>query len=120
MSSRKRPANPTPRRTVWTEPAERDLGRIYEYFLARTRVGTRTVVTGILATVLRLTANPEIGAPADLVEAGGDLRQFAWRHWLVFYRTRDDHVLVLRIWDSRRDPDSLQLPEDPSASSASD
>ena len=100
---------------MWAEPAERDLGRIYEYFLARTRVGTRTVITGILSTVERLTATPEIGAPADLVEPGGDLRQFAWRHWMVFYRVRNDQVLVLRIWDSRRAPDSLQLQEDPAA-----
>lgn len=58
--------------------------------------------------------------PADLVEPRGDLRQFAWRHWLVFYRVREDQVLVLRIWDSRRAPDSLQLPEDPIDPSAVD
>ncbi len=88
--------------------------------MARTRAGTRTVVNGILNTVRRVTNTHEIGAPADLVEPGGDLRQYAWRHWLVFYRVRDEYVLILRIWDSRRDPDSLTLPEETDAYTAED
>ncbi len=98
---------------IWARPAERDLGAIYEYLYARTRAGTRTVMEGILGSVKRLEEFPLIGARAELVEPVGDLRQFPWRQYLIFYRVRVDQIWILRIWDSRREPESLRVPATP-------
>lgn len=73
---------------------------------------------GILGSVKRLEEFPLIGARAELVEPVGDLRQFPWREYLVFYRVRAEQVWILRIWDSRRDPASLRVPATPLGSSA--
>ncbi len=103
---------------VWARPAERDLDAIYEHLRVRTRAGTRAVMEGILGTVRRLEEFPLIGARAELVEPVGDLRQFPWRQYLIFYRVRATQLLILRIWDSRRDPASLRVPATPSGSTA--
>lgn len=100
------------RKAIWTETAERDLARIYDYLLGRTRVGTRAVVEGILSAVQRLEEFPEIGARAEQTEPIGDLRQFPWRQYLIFYRIRVDGLIIVRVWDSHRDPESLRIPQD--------
>lgn len=54
-----------------------------------------------------------MGARAEGIEPEGDLRQFPWRNYVVFYRATDHGLVVLRVWDSRRDPESLILPMTP-------
>lgn len=98
---------------IWSACAEQDLTTIYEYLHQRTHVGTRTVIEGILSAVAGLEEVPLLGVHAELVEPEGDLRQFPWRHYVIFYRVRPENVLILRIWDSRREPDALRLPADP-------
>lgn len=98
---------------MWSAVAERDLDAIYEHLRVRTRTGTRTVVEGILTAVERLEENPGMGARAEGIEPEGDLRQFPWRNYVVFYRATDHGLVVLRVWDSRRDPESLILPMTP-------
>ena len=73
---------------------------------------------GILGAVKRLEEFPLIGARAELVEPVGDLRQFPWREYLIFYRVRANQLWILRIWDSRRDPASLRVPATPLGSTA--
>jgi len=94
---------------VWSAVAERDLDAIYEYLRVRTRTGTRTVVEGILTAVERLEEMPGMGERAEWIEPEGDLRQFPWRNYIVFYRATDRGLVVLRVWDSRRDPETLIL-----------
>lgn len=107
------PGTGRPPSAVWSALAERDLDAMYEYLRMRTRTGTRTVVEGILRAVERLEENPEMGARAEWIEPDGNLRQFPWRNYVVFYRATDRGLVVLRVWDSRRDPESLVLPTTP-------
>lgn len=94
---------------LWTDLAERDLGGIYEYLYARSRSGTRATVTGILGAAERLSAEPELGPRALDVDPDGQVRNVFWRRYRIFYRVRGEQVLVLRIWDSRRDLSGLVL-----------
>ena len=93
----------------WTDLAERDLGGISEYLFARSRSGTRGTIAGILAATAGLADHPEMGAQALDVDPEGQVRNIFWRRYRIFYRVRGDDVLVLRIWDSRRDLSGLVL-----------
>ncbi len=98
--------------TRWTAAAERDLTRIVDYLWPRSRVGARTESAGIVATVDRIASLPESGEVALELEPDGDLRRVVSGHYLIFYRIRTDAIRILRIWDSRRDPATLRLPDE--------
>lgn len=97
---------------VWTDLAERDLGEIYDYLFARSPSATRGMVTGILGATARLADHPGMGPLALDVSPDGTVRCTVWRQYRIFYRVRAAQVLILRIWDARRDVADLVLERD--------
>lgn len=97
---------------VWAVPATRDFDSIFE-FLSRT--GQRRAlafVRVIQSATERLEYDPEIGPLADDIEHGGTCRAVACPPHRIVYRHVGNVVFILRIWDSRRNPDDLTLPPD--------
>lgn len=69
------------------------------------------MVRRILRAVGLVTKQPEIGRVAEDIEPSGQFRSVVAAPYRVIYRFGEDEVYVLRVWDTRRDPASLQVLE---------
>jgi plasmid stabilization system protein ParE len=98
---------------IWAPSAERDLGRLYTYLEADSPKGAARMVTRVVRAIDMLELQPELGAIAADVDPPGRCRQLIVAPLRVIYRVADDDVHILRIWDSRRDPKSLHVPNEP-------
>jgi len=97
------------RRSIrWSRLADLDLQSSYSYLAERNPNAARRFASDILEALDHILNHPEAGAPAmDLLPRG------RYRHWVcglhrIIYRIENDRVLVLRIWDSRRNPQDLK------------
>ncbi len=75
--------------------------------------GARTMVRRIVHAVDLVAEHPEIGRVAEDIEPVGRFRSVVAAPYRVIYRVEGGEVLVVRVWDTRRDPASLQVPDEP-------
>jgi len=91
----------------WTQKAILDKIRILDYWIERN--GTKTYsekLDLLLDRALNKTAQyPEAGKKTNYK----NIRAKIASHYLIFYRIQKDYIEVVRIWDSRRDPENLKL-----------
>ena len=94
-----------------TETARDDLGAAVRFIAmegnspeAALRIGDE-----LLDAALSLAILPRRGSP---VKRRPGMRKLLHRYWLIFYQVNEaEHwVEVVRIWDGRKDPATLQLP----------
>jgi plasmid stabilization system protein ParE len=100
-------------KVIWAPSADRDLGRIFEHLRIRGPDTARRTLSRLTEAVDRLESHPEIGAVAEDVKPLGRCRQLAVPPFRILYTVTDTNVYVLRIWDSRRDPKGLTVPNVP-------
>jgi len=100
------------RSTVWAPAAERDVGRIWAYLDQRSPAAADAVVRSVVGTVDLLADQPELGRPADDVEPVGRYRAVTRAPYRIVYRVTDEEILILRVWDTRRDPKAIQVLEE--------
>jgi len=106
VGSRRRPV-------AWTDAATRDLGAIRAYLSARSPQGSLGVVRRVVACTRRLGEFPEMGAVAEELFPEVRVRRVVSPPYKVYYRVEDERVLVLRVWDTRRDPSDLDVDASP-------
>ena len=100
------------RSTVWAPAAERDVGRIWAYLDQRSPAAADAVVRSVVGTVDLLADQPELGRPADDVVPVGRYRAVMRAPYRIVYRVTDQEILILRVWDTRRDPETFQVLEE--------
>jgi plasmid stabilization system protein ParE len=90
-------------RLIWTEPALRDVHRLYRFLLPKSPAAARRAVKAIRAGVKILAGHPEVGRPIE------DMAP-EYREWLVnfgdsgyvaLYRLHGDNVLLLAVRHQR-------------------
>jgi toxin YoeB len=92
---------------VWTAPAQRERKRVLAYWLKRTGSPLYSIkLDSRFRSALKLIARePLIGRPTNIagvrVKSVGDHQ--------LFYRIDERTILVLTLWDPRRDPKSLRV-----------
>jgi len=92
---------------VWSASAQRDRQEILDYWIGRNKSKRYSVKLESLfyrATAL-ISKHPEIGHETEM----NDIRAWPVFDYSIYYRIEDQHVRILRIWDNRRDPESLSL-----------
>lgn len=95
MSSRKG------RKVRISTAAVEDLDELWLYIAEDNPAAADRYVDELTARCKLLGRNPEIGRPRD--ELADDLRSFACRNYLIFYRVTADVVEVARILSGYRD-----------------
>src|SRR5687768_12504152 len=100
-------------KVIWAPSADRDLGRIVEHLRIRSPDAARRTIRRIMSAVDNLEAHPLLGAIAEDVLPMGRCRQLPVPPFRILYAVADATVYVLRIWDSRRDPKALAVPNIP-------
>ncbi|MEK7671443.1 MAG: type II toxin-antitoxin system RelE/ParE family toxin [Bacteroidota bacterium] len=94
------------RKVIWSRDASVDRFEVFDYW--NKRLGTNTFSRKLNKLILRaeniIAEQPFSGRKVE----GRDARAFRVKHYLIFYRVRDE-IEVLRLWDSRRNPEDLKL-----------
>jgi plasmid stabilization system protein ParE len=92
----------------WSRLADLDLQSTYTYLEARSPSAAQRFATEILKALEHIQTHPEAGAVAtDLLPQG------RYRHWIcgryrIIFRIDEHFYWILRIWDSRRNPNDLK------------
>ena len=110
MTDRDRVApSPEPFLIRWTPSAFRDLQNAHEYIRLRDAKAARKFAGDIRRALKRLADHPESGSVAEDLEPVGDYRHIVVRPYRVIYLLDHGAVVILRVWDSRRDPAALRV-----------
>jgi plasmid stabilization system protein ParE len=92
-----------------TEAAQEDLAAVVRFLAEKSPEAAERVGNELLDTAFALSLFPRRGAP---VRRRPGLRKLSHRYYLIFYQVNEasQWVEVVRIWDGRQNPASLQLP----------
>ena len=94
------------KRVIWSERAKNERREILEFW--RKHSGNKTFSKKLSkefreATNLLSRFN-YLGIKTD--ESG--IRMTVVRHYLIFYQVQEQHIQIITLWDSRRNPDTLK------------
>lgn len=95
------------RKIIWSPRAKLDLVSILDFYI--TRNGTKTyslkLNAAIRSSIRLLEKHPEIGVKVDIK----NLRNLIQGDFSIFYEIKSDTIEIITVWDSRQDPDKLEI-----------
>lgn len=92
-------------RFVLTAEARSDLDQIWQYIAAESEIAADKVVAEIVQRFLRLAEFPEMGR--ERTELSPSMRSFTVGRYIIFYRTGELGVAIVRILHGSRDIEGL-------------
>jgi plasmid stabilization system protein ParE len=95
-------------RIALSEQAEDDLERAVAWIALHNCRAAERIGLELVAVIFSLDQFPQRGSP---VRSRPGLRKVSHRHYFVYYRANETtrRVEIVRIWDGRRNPFTLQL-----------
>ena len=96
---------------VWTERASADIEAIVRYIARRNPQAAAAIGFGIYNRAQLLLAHPQSGTFLDELRDGG-WRKLIFRRWKIIYTTRDDAVIIGRVWPAALGDANLETPLD--------
>ena len=93
---------------VWTRNSKIQLQKILEFFKHRNKSSLygQKLYKKFVAELNKAARQPEIGVKTKLA----NIRGLIIGDYILFYEILPDSILVLKIWDSRQDPDKQEIP----------
>jgi len=93
------------KRIIWTKAAHADRKEILLYWKKHNASITysRKLNELFKRVVLLISAHPEIGRKTDIK----NIRIKLVRDYLLFYEETEKEIIILTIWDNRRDPEQV-------------
>lgn len=93
------------KRVIWTNTARKARREILEYWIKRNGSNTYSKNLSKLfrIKVALLQAGHYLGKPTDFK----DVRVSLVSHFSIFYKVREEDIVIVGIWDNRRNPDDL-------------
>lgn len=91
---------------VWSERARKDLIEIKSFYDKRnqsTKYSNKLLQSFRSAAAL-IEKYPLVAVRTDIE----NVRGFIVSNYILFYEILDKHILILTVWDSRRDPKQLE------------
>ena len=94
------------KRVVWTETAKRSRREILQHWISRNKSNAYSKKLSALfrEKVELLKSQHYIGKPTDFK----DVRSTLVSHFSIFYKVEADEIIIVGIWDNRRNPDDLR------------
>ncbi len=98
-------------RLVWTEKSLQDLDDVFDFYEPFSAGAGIDLVRGAMATAEQLVEFPEPGPSLEDDAGPSRYRHLVHKTLRLIYRVDDDlaKVIVLRVWDGRRDPGKLEI-----------
>ncbi len=92
----------------WQEKAVDDLEQNHAYLSEYNPEAARRFAASILEAAEQLLLFPEMGPIADDLHPPDRYRSVVRGHHRLIYRIDSEVIWLLRVWDSRQDPRTLQ------------
>lgn len=94
------------KRVVWTNTAKKARQEILEYGVVRNKSKTYSQKLSQLfrERINLLKSHDYIGKPTDFDKVRATLVS----HFTIFYKVRLNEIIIVGIWDNRRNPDDLR------------
>ncbi len=91
----------------WSSEAKSDLLDILDFYLQRNKSATysKKLNAELQQTIKLMAQNPFIGMKTDY----DSVRAFITNDFQIIYEVFDQLVLIIMIWDCRRDPDDKRI-----------
>jgi toxin YoeB len=95
------------KKIVWTQTAIQDRLKIYQFWVYKNKSDLYSEKLEKLFNegAKLLSEFPEMGTQTDFQ----DIKVKMMRNYKLFYLNQQDSIQILRVWDARQDPDSLEL-----------
>ncbi|MDX1640291.1 MAG: type II toxin-antitoxin system RelE/ParE family toxin [Balneolaceae bacterium] len=95
-------------KVVWTKTAQSDREKIFEFWNKHnaSKEYSRKLNQQIQKKIELTKYYPEAGLSTNLKPIRFHLID---RHFKLFYRVESERIIILRFWDTRQDPDSLNV-----------
>ncbi len=95
------------RKVVWTISAEIQLQSTLDFFINRNKSVnySRKLYKNFLKVLKTAEKNPEIGIKTKIENVRGLIID----DYILFYEISETMILVLKIWDSRQNPEKLDI-----------
>lgn len=98
------------RKALWTQRALRDLEIIHRFYSAEREVDvTRRLMGQFKVAAKAIAAMPEASPLAQDLMPVGRYRHYLVPPYRIIFRVEPKVVLILRVWDGRKDPQSLAV-----------
>lgn len=92
----------------WQDAAVSDLEAAHAYLSERNPEAARQFAVTMLEAAEQLLEYPEMGPVADDLYPPGRYRSLVRGHHRLIYRIGSEVIWLLRVWDTRRDPHTLE------------
>jgi plasmid stabilization system protein ParE len=93
----------------WSNTAARDLEVAYEFFRSGSPRTAAILVRRVLAMVQSLADNPRLGR--EVLIGDTTYRVVVVPPLSVYYRLDENGIVILRLWDGRRNPADFAIRE---------
>lgn len=91
---------------VWTNPAKISLNHIWSFYSEINEKVADKIITEIVNAVEVLKFQEQYQREETLE---GNYRRIIVRHYKIIYRTQDNCLLILQVFDTRQNPDKLKI-----------
>lgn len=92
----------------WSRLAYLDLEEAHGYLEGENPGAARRFAAAILRAVENLERFPQMGTVARDLRPAGTYRHVVCGHHRIIYRIDGEVLRILRVWDTRRDPEDLR------------
>lgn len=95
------------RKIIWSFEAKSDLYNVLNFYYRRngTWIYSKKLNSAFRKSVRLLTRHPEIGIQTDIFH----IRILIIGDFKIFYKIKQDSIVIITIIDTRQDPDKLIL-----------
>jgi plasmid stabilization system protein ParE len=89
----------------WSKEAELDLTKILEFYIDGNSKHSKSLYSRIKKGVTTISKNPFIGIKTDIES----VRILITGEYLIVYQLFKNEIIISMVWDSRRNPESIEL-----------
>lgn len=95
------------KRVIWSKKAAEERLEIIKYWIDKTGNNkySRKLETKFRETIRNISDNNYLGKATDIE----GVRLSIVNNYLLFYKTKQEHIEVLTLFDSRRNPSEIKL-----------
>ena len=95
------------RRLIWSKNSIKERNEIFDYWNNRNKSKkfSQKLYHRFIKSIEPLKDNPEIG----ILNNKHHFRYILVKEYLIFYDYNDAEIIILKIWDGRRNPENLEI-----------